>query len=394
LVGNVNGTVRASAFEVRFQQLRPSQTLHISDIKMFDANRGWATDFSPENVPQNNLEYHILHTGDGGRTWQDVTPQGVSEIGTYLFRDASHAWGVSGWTIWQTGDAGQSWSSKPSSNLFGNSFPSFPSFTLTLADEQQGWVLTRDCCAAGNEGAYLYMTTNSGTSWKLINYHDSGGDYDSTKKANHDLESFYHTGIKFFDTRTGLMTLAGIGNFGEILRTTDEGFSWHPLPLPLAAGMAYLNPQYDPNYKANIPCGFIDPMIFSAKSATVWNYCGFLYHTDDAGQTWRVTPQVPVPETSLSLIIEPPLNMVSAEIGWIILLNSEDQWVLFQTVNGGETWTQVIGIPDTWKAENDVGLDFLNKTVGWARTGAGDLLETQDGGKSWEQLNPRIADKS
>ena len=88
----------------------------ISEIHMIDARNGWAWSSGDEysNLLQNTL---LLHTSDGGRTWQDRTPRAFpySTVGS-CFLDSQTAWvstlnrntNVGG--LLHTTDGGKSWS--------------------------------------------------------------------------------------------------------------------------------------------------------------------------------------------------------------------------------------------------------------------------------------------
>ena len=64
-------------------KLQPGENVTISDIQMMDAENGWALE----------SKYHILHTQDGGNTWQDVTPpQGTYMASGFFAIDSKTAW--------------------------------------------------------------------------------------------------------------------------------------------------------------------------------------------------------------------------------------------------------------------------------------------------------------
>ncbi len=58
---------------------------------MIDTMNGWAI-----------TDTGVVRTNDGGATWHDVTPSGVTKLGfgtTFYFLDSNHGWVVSGESI-------------------------------------------------------------------------------------------------------------------------------------------------------------------------------------------------------------------------------------------------------------------------------------------------------
>lgn len=95
--------------------LNPAQTPPESPfmrIVMYDKNMGWAV--SSDHLAE---PCRLLHTQNGGLTWQDTTPSN-SHIFDYTiyFLDAQHAWVISNTNkrsapqaIYQTSDGGENW---------------------------------------------------------------------------------------------------------------------------------------------------------------------------------------------------------------------------------------------------------------------------------------------
>ena len=57
-------------------------------LHMIDATNGWAV-----------TDTGVVRTNDGGITWHDVTPTGITKLGfgtTFYFFDSNHGWVVSG----------------------------------------------------------------------------------------------------------------------------------------------------------------------------------------------------------------------------------------------------------------------------------------------------------
>src|SRR5579859_3795614 len=117
-------------------------------IRMIDHTNGWAVDQVIDG------KAHVLHTGDGGETWRDVTPPENPEKLNALqfsvpafFMDKADAWVVYSPDLWYTYNGGQSWAK---SGIKASGSDAYFSFI----DARHGWVLFVDCCAAG-DGSWL-----------------------------------------------------------------------------------------------------------------------------------------------------------------------------------------------------------------------------------------------
>src|SRR5262249_46124615 len=134
----------------------PESNVLFMSIQMVSATDGWA-------VAQGASEY-ILHTHDGATTWADVSPRGIAgdHSAAPYFLDDSHAWIVSGQTIWATRDGGRVWDS--ASVDAANSGGSMMSF----GDVLHGVVVFIDCCAASNIAFTTFTTTDGGKSWQQV----------------------------------------------------------------------------------------------------------------------------------------------------------------------------------------------------------------------------------
>jgi photosystem II stability/assembly factor-like uncharacterized protein len=342
----------------------------IQEIDMLDSRNGWAIG------SENFSDCRILHTGDGGRRWQDVTPpmaappQPLSpdECVAADFKDVDAAWiiNLGDYSTWHTSDGGQSWvsSALPHDRYFDPQY-------LQFADRQHGWFLSRHD-VEGNADWGLYQTNDGGANWQVI--------------ANLGLEADY-TGLAFFDAQTGWLTASYQGG-PAILMTQDSGLSWNEV-----------TPSPDAPNAIDVPnCAFFHPVILSEESVALPALCliqdasnpektstaAFLLKTSDSGQSWTAF-LVAMGNWSWDRFGAPQLQMLNSDLGWMTLFNIDHTGdEMFQTSDGGLDWTNFRSAP----APTSYQFDFVDARIGWAASGS--LMRTDDSGRSWSSVNPVI----
>jgi hypothetical protein len=121
------------------------------------------------------------------------------------------------------------------------------------------------------------------------------------------------------------------------------------------------------------------------------------YHTHDGGQNWQ--PATPVR-------LEGRWSFISSRKGWLWSprgyssdLRIPGKGILYYTSDGGNTWkpVKVKKSLESYLARggNIAQLEFVDARVGWAITWEKDdqteLLQTTDGGKTWNAVMARIS---
>lgn len=149
----------------------------------------------------------------------------------------------------------------------------------------------------------LIVSRNAGVSWESIN-------------LGH---KFRIRNLHFFDANTGIaigdsiffdsLNMAEEWN-GLLIKTTDGGNSWTPIPIPL-------NEKKDPFISAD----YISEQLFYVTSYS------FLYRTPDGGKNWQ--------KSSCIDIYENGLNFYDDSIGVARYYNDNR---IFHTDDGGKTW--------------------------------------------------------
>ena len=125
---------------------------------MFDEKSGWL-----------EVRYvvglgHLFHTQDGGRTWQDVSPEPSSRFLSRAYLNAQTAWELVSptdiqtndqpGTLYRTDDWGKTWDS--------TTVPFSDQVYLTFLDAQQGRAEKVTVCGAGTCMAKFYQTSDGG----------------------------------------------------------------------------------------------------------------------------------------------------------------------------------------------------------------------------------------
>ena len=235
--------------------------------------------------------------------------------------------------------------------------------SVSFISPAQGWML--------GSGGYIYLTSNGGTTWKMVNsgfssltaiyfvdalngwavgatgtiIKTSDGGNTWTAQTSGRTENLF--AIYFTDASHGYV-VGGAGATGVILKTTDGGTTWNWEPyFDLTLNSVY----------------FID-----ANHGWAVGNNGRLYHTTNAGLNW--TSQTSGTSSTLYGVYFTDINN-----GWAVGYNG----TILNTTNGGTTW--VAQTSGTSNGLNSVY--FTSVTQGWAVGYTGTILTTANGGSTW-----------
>lgn len=356
--------------------------LSFSEIVMKDATQGWATAYHFPIV--NNAPPIILHTSDGGVHWQDVTPRlsalaaasssalarSLSDgatVRTEDFLTGSVAWVLQLPNhLFKTMDGGQTWQQATAP---GNTMRQF-----TFLDAQTGWVITEDAGAV-----VVFRTTDGGATWTRMQHSGS---------AFRLSDRFW--GVRFLNATTGWAVFINntVGRSAVMYKTTDGGATWRYQQFALPGGVV---PPVFPSAPVffNAKDGMMEVMFADVRQVrsnalTIPASGGSpegLYVTRNGGATW----DGPIILNGLEFP-----DFIDALHGWA--LNSTGSGLLISS-DSGRHWTPVTTSPNFNQIET---LSFVSSQVGWAlkfdqATQSYLLLKTEDGGKTWTQLNISIS---
>jgi photosystem II stability/assembly factor-like uncharacterized protein len=345
----------------------PSPTLvHIS---FHDANNGWGV--------ASDGGGSILRTVDGGTTWLNVTPPGLTGIGisTRLsVLDLNTAWvlvpNADFFTgkLYRTSDAGLTWTSADAP--FGGGYLQFLDLSTGLALADLG-------AGAGSQGVEMFQSSDGGATWLSV-FNDDPSRSDSSNSLP---LGGIKNGMTFLDANNGWVTGSRPVD-GEVylFATNDGGIDWAMQNIPLPAGYAAY--QYTPQAPVFFGNDGFLPLIIDLSTTTAFTF----YTTHDGGATWTGDP------TNVSSLVAPGhYAFADALHGWCW----DGSTNLYITIDGALTWSK---IPTNLDLSDRLSqLEFVPGTAGqftgWALTSVDDaghsqLYKTTDNGTTWTPLIP------
>lgn len=361
-------------------------------LVMLDEQVGWMMD---SQLPKKEGYTPVWHTTDGGKHWQQVTPNLAlhKEFSWSLYvRDKVTAWLITRYdgeryaALYRTLDGGKTW------QRFDWPYASDAPDYMTFTDQNHGWSLlvtspfvinlgdvrTGNYMSEADKGLqqFLLHTRDGGKSWQKI------GPLPITGRIEQ---------VQFLDEQTGWITSETVTrekgaplpeHTGYLYMTHDGGRSWQRQSLDTAlAGI-----------KAN---AYLDLTFFNKREGYVYAEYGlsgvnlqyYLYVTHDGGQSWRQSGNALPWGQDMGIII-PPLEIPQQQVlpdGQHIVeaINT------FSLING--RWQQI-----TFQRHNPTtngiirGFSFLSAQRGFVMIQVGqrdrEFYHTIDGGKTWQKV--------
>jgi photosystem II stability/assembly factor-like uncharacterized protein len=395
--------------------------IQITQVRVFDANSGWALCSDPVN-PSKNVK--VLRTSIGMETWHDVTPPVLRDdqnIQAAFFADASTAIAVSSRTslsepqaveiiTWRTIDGGQTW--QHGELVLIERSPDFSPRQLFFIDSEHGWMLGESDAGMGNKRVQLFKTHDGSMHWEDI--------YDSDDHLSDTYTLWIKGYYPFLERIAFTSEVAGFFSDGKLYGSQDRGASWTPQPIDPPAELTDLGCP-------DAVCDYLDiistPRFLSPQSAALVRrvymktdltldvlvsypntlsrlplpQAQYLYFTQDGGRTWASKP-LPVKIGTV--------NFLDEQTGWLLGKSDPDPEMLpqlYHTKDSGGTWTQItadcslpLGSEIRFFNERDGFAYFLSEAIDFYKdfdqrigltTG---LYVTKDGGVSWVMVQPQI----
>ncbi len=311
-------------------------------VHFASARQGWLVANSPP--------YQLLYaTDDGGATWRDVGPSGVTQRGglAWSWPAPGVAWAMVrpyGWmldaTVYRTTTDGASWGTP---RVMSGAPPTGAPAPLAARSASQAGALV---------SGGLWTTADGGATWRKATPLPAGA---------------APTGLAW--SPDGSAWVSGAG--ARLLRLPASGSAWQPISLPTPAkfagtGIATLPPAWQPGGQGGV-----------ALTAHGWLWYDV---TADGGTTWKpALPPIQVSATG-------PDAVEVAGGGVYVLRQAGSGTAVWRGDPATGTWTQ-IGSP--LPATGAAAVDFLDPTRGWVVAAAGPkasaLWRTQDGGRTWQR---------
>jgi photosystem II stability/assembly factor-like uncharacterized protein len=290
---------------------RSAHTNDISDISndlnsvaFVNARCGWA-------VGEKGM---IVHTEDGGKTWQEQASGTKNVLNSVSFVDTQHGWSVGDYgTLLHTEDGGIQWKEMQDDHAWRRWL------SVVFVDAQQGWAACERGIAYTKDGGITWLDqtygegrlssitfANTQCGWAVgdegaILHTVDGGQTWKKQASGTDRWLF---SVAFVNAQRGW----AVGATGTILHTKDGGQVWH--------------------YQTNPAFRFLCSVAFvNAQGGWVVGEDGTILHTEDGGRTWK--EQVSGTKENLNSIA-----FVGLERGWAV----GRYGTILHTEDGGETW--------------------------------------------------------
>ncbi|MFH2038047.1 MAG: hypothetical protein ABIJ65_01295 [Chloroflexota bacterium] len=327
------------------------------DLSMFDLENGWGV-----------TETSLVRTLDGGLTWYDITPPGVSSLGysaSIFFLDPDTGWVVIAGpdflngTLMVTTDGGLNWSSV--------AVP-FAGGQIDFIDHRTGFILVGRGAAAGSSAVDVYSSTDGGVSWEPVYIMQPGiGDDVNTLPF-----SGQKSGFSFLDSLHGWVG-GSIPMDGNVYFYTslDGGYTWVKQHINLPGGYETAMTEVETAQFFSVVDGLLPVRLFVENSGYVF------FVTHDSGITWiSTTPLISNGQYSLASINDIFVWDGGADI--------------YVTHDSGLTWNQITTNINV--TEKLMKIEFVDSETGWMLTGDATthhtLYKTLDGGSTWNILIP------
>ena len=284
----------------------------------------------------------ILHTANGGKTWELQTSGTDKPLYSVKFIDERQGiiTGREG-AILRTDDGGKTW-------IKATSGTKHHLISVAYADRQNIW-------AVGDFGTILH-SPDSGKTWQdrsLKTWPVEQLDKFLRPEENPDLVL---NRVYFYDAQQGWI----IGEFAHILHTDDGGLTWQP----------------QENFLEEMPTStyWYDIKFRDLAHGWVAGLAGTTVHTEDGGQSWRKVPSHTIQNLfSIGLGKE---DFAFGSVGTALKYSDDPE----------NSWHNIKDIESiNWFRGTAFSSD---REVGWVVGGSGTIFKTGDGGQTWQQLFP------
>ncbi len=346
--------------------------IHFNSVHFVNQQVGWTA----ASYTQDSSLGLVGKSTDGGLTWDFNILLSAQSLNDIYFVDGNMGWACGYSSIFKTTDGGINWIEINPGIGGSRDFTS-----IFFIHPDTGWVAGYD---------QVLKTTDGGNTWAVI------------KNGNYD-----YRGIYFINSQAGWIGCSS-GDPGYIYKTADGGISWDSLSLGEGRATSFFFTDSDHGWAA----GSVSTSWFTSK--------GFIYKTEDGGHNWDETVLndgggpgalyfrnnsfgiavgdagqilkstdggVSWRSNAVTLQNLNALYFTNEQTGWVV----GDYGIILHTSNGGDAWElQVAG-----KSKHLKDVFFIDQNRGWAvgnDTLGGVVLQTNDGGISWDSLAINLSD--
>ena len=265
----------------------------------------------------------ILHTVDGGKSWEQQESDVSYSLMKVQFIDSDCGWITGTEGVLHTEDGGQTWTEQLSDSEL------WVDCDMCFIDRSTGWV-------CGPPGGIVYTTSDGGNLW---NIKETG-------------RSSKITSICFIDKNIGYA--CSCENYSEpyILKTIDGGINWTKVYLHL-------------DFWLNFTVHFVDEQTgFVGNHDMHFDNEASIYRTNDGGVTWIKQEEIPKSSTIFKIYFIDKVN------GWAI---GGKYGTLMFTQDGGGNWVEMIYSDD----ESILTMDFyiLDDTLLYVLTTGNEIFK-------------------
>jgi photosystem II stability/assembly factor-like uncharacterized protein/PKD repeat protein len=301
----------------------------------------------------------LFESNDGGNTWiQRNLPLGLHDpFNGLFFLDSQNGW-VYGNDNYRTTDGGTTWTQLPF--LGSTYFMKFYSATFGYTSGNFGrmvsynggisWTTSpndifsfdfiNDLTGLGVSNNTVYRTTNGGVTFTPVYTEDNA------------------KSVVFLST----VSAAGIVN-DAFIYSTDGGVSW--LSSSSANGRSKLTAVSD------------NVVLAWGRTGAYPNYDDRIFRSSDGGQTWVDLGEV-IPQGVFAITVSDPQTITAAD--W--------EGNMFRSSDAGLSWAQTFNSRGLQPSYFSSAVPFfVNSQTGYFGYGAGFVINTTDGGASWNQIS-------
>jgi len=247
--------------------------INLTDVFFKNQTTGWALGGGTRGADlrdlQNPEEVVMLHTADGGRTWE--RQPGVNALAVY-FINAKQGWLVGNYgEVSHTEDGGKTWQKSAKAEEILGKAPQSNDFVfaftgVTFINETEGWLIGNNYTDTAAYVGGLFHTKDGGRTWQRIQL----GIVNKETAVAGTLRD-----VHFSDSEHGVISVelqSGANRKAMILKTADGGQTWQEQPVKVD-GLASI-------YMLDTKNGWSASIVSNTRS-------GELLSTTDGGISWN-----------------------------------------------------------------------------------------------------------